>query len=187
MEAVANRSAIYGIAAEFLNEDQILDAAKQVHAAGYRRVEGYSPLPVHGLSEALGFKETLVPWIIFISGVLGCLGGFLMQYWINVVDYPLNVGGRPFNSWPQFIPVTFECTILLAAFGAVIGMFVLNGLPRPHHPIFGARRFALASQDRFFLCVESTDALFDRAETARFLGELGAQQVCEVEQDEEGY
>jgi hypothetical protein len=187
MEAVTNRSDIYGIAAEFLNEEQIVAAAKQVHAAGYRKVEGYSPLPVHGLAEALEFKDSRVAWIIFICGLLGCAGGFYLQYWINVVDYPLNVGGRPFDSWPQFIPVTFECTILASAFGAVIGMLALNGLPRPHHPIFGARRFALASQDRFFLCVEATDPMFDREGTAQFLRDLGPQQVCEVDADTEGW
>ena len=172
---------LYGIVAEFKNEDEILQAATAVHGDGYRKIETYTPLPVHGLPEAIGHHDSRLPWIIFISGLTGCFIGGFMQWYVATIDYPLNVGGRPYISWPMFIPVTFECTILLSAFGAVFGMIFLNGLPRPHHPIFNAWGFERASQDSFFLCVEATDPRFDKVDTMSFFHTLGAHTVSEVE------
>ena len=166
---------IYGLLAEFEKPDDILAAARKAYEAGYRRMDAFTPFPIEELSEAIGFHHTRLPLIVLIGGITGCLVGFFMQYWIHVIDYPLNIGGRPLNSWPAFIPVTFEMTILFAAFSAVLGMLALNGLPRPHHPLFNAPSFKLASQDRFFLCIQSKDPEFDRKKTRQFLENLGGE------------
>jgi len=173
---------LHGIIAEYETPEELLRAAKRAREAGYTRMDAYSPFPVHGLSEAIGFEDHKVPWVTFFAGVIGAIAGFSLQYYISVVDYPLNVGGRPFLSWPAFIPVTFETTVLFAAFGAFIGMLALNGLPQPYHPVFNAPRFERASQDRFFLCIEASDPLFDRANTRHFLEGTGARMVSEVEE-----
>lgn len=173
---------LYGIIAEFESAEELLHAAKRAREAGYTQMDAYSPFPVHGLSEAIGFEDHKVPWTVFLAGVAGAIAGFSLQYYISVVDYPLNVGGRPFLSWPSFIPVTFETTVLFAAFGAFIGMLAFNGLPQPYHPVFNAPRFERASQDRFFLCIEAKDPLFDRTKTRQFLENLGARLVSEVEE-----
>jgi hypothetical protein len=175
------RRAIYGLMAEFPSGELLLQAARRAYEDGYRCMDGYSPLPIQGLAEALGFRGTRVPLIVLISGIAGCVGGFALQYWIAAVDYPINVGGRPYNSWPSFIPVTFELTILIAAFGALLGMLVLNGLPMPYHPVFNVPRFAQATRDRFFLCIEAVDPRFDRETTARFLEGLSPTGVVIVE------
>ena len=172
---------IYGLMAEFDNPEALLKSARQAHADGYRRMDAYAPFPVDGLAEAIGFHRNRLPLIVLIGGIFGCIAGFTLQYWISVVDYPLNVGGRPFNSWPSFIPVTFETTILVAALSAVLGMLALNGLPMPYHPVFNVPRFEFASHDRFFLCIEAVDPKFDRNETKQFLEGLGPQGVYEVE------
>ena len=177
---IEQRSHIYGVIAEFDTADQLVEAAGKAHAAGYRNVNAYTPFPVEGLAEALGFRRSSVPLITLIGGLLGCFGGFYMQYWMSAVSYPLNIGGRPLNSWPAFIPVTVEMTILGAATFAVFGMLALNKLPQPHHPVFNAKRFALESNDRFFLCIESRDPKFDRAKVAKFLENLNAHDVDEV-------
>lgn len=174
------RAQMYGMLAEFGDAEEIVVAASRARDAGYTRLDAYTPFPVHGLPEAIGFRDVLVPWIIFVGGVCGALSGYGLQYWINAVDYPLNVGGRPLVPWPSFIPVTFECTVLFAAFAAVVGMLMLNGLPRPHHPVFNAEHFARASQDRFFLCIEARDPQFDADATRRFLEGLGALSVEEI-------
>ena len=179
---MADDRPIYGLMAEFDDPTSVLSAARKAYAEGYRSMDAYSPYPVHGLSEAIGFTRNQVPLLAFVGGVVGGLGGFFLQYWISVIDYPLNVGGRPFNSWPMFIPVTFECTILVAAFSAVLGMLALNGLPRPHHPVFNVDAFKMASQSRFFLCIESKDPQFDRSRTQRFLEGL-SEKVTDVELD----
>jgi hypothetical protein len=171
---------LYGIMAEFEQPEQVLRATKSAYAAGYRRMDAYSPLPIHGLSEALGFEKTRLPLIVLIGGILGCLGGFGFQYWVSVINYPVIIGGKPMNSWPSFIPVTFECTILLAALSAVFGMLALNGLPQPYHPVFNVDRFERATRDRFFLCIEARDPKFDRSGTRAFLEGLGAHEVSEV-------
>ena len=171
---------LYGIMAEFDNPSDLVAAARRTYEAGYRRINGYSPYPIEELDEAIGFKRTTLPLIVLAGGILGGLGGFFMQYWMEVIDYPINVGGKPFNSWPAFIPVTFECTILLAALAAVFGMLALNGLPQPYHPVFNVPSFDQASRNRFFLCIESSDPKFGGT-TREFLETLGAKEVTEVE------
>jgi hypothetical protein len=173
-------SPIYGLLAEFAGPTELLAAARRAYEAGFRHIDAYSPFPVEGLAEELGFHKTRLPWLVFLGGLIGCVGGFFLQYYAMVIDYPFNVGGRPLNSWPMFIPVTFELTILGAALFAVLGMLALNGLPMPYHPVFHVPRFALASRDRFFLCIEATDPKFDREETARFLAELQPSELTEV-------
>ncbi len=178
---VAGKLPIYGLMAEFVNSEELLAAARRVYQEGYRRLDAYSPLPVEGLAEAIGFHRTAVPLIVLIGGLAGCLGGFFMQYWIAVLDYPINVGGRPLLSWPSFIPVTFELTVLIGGLSALIGMLALNGLPMPYHPVFNVPRFELATQNRFFLCIEATDPKFDRQGTRRFLEGLQPQGVYDVD------
>jgi hypothetical protein len=172
---------LYGIMGEFNNPSDLVTAARRTYEAGYRRINGYSPYPIEELSEAIGFTRTSLPLIVLIGGILGGLGGFFMQYWMEVIDYPLNVGGKPFNSWPAFIPITFECTVLVAAFAAVLGMLVLNKLPQPYHPVFNVPNFALATRDRFFLVIEANDPRFSHDETMQFLNTVGASNVSDVE------
>lgn len=166
--------------AEFDNPRDLVAAAKKTYAAGYRRINGYSPYPIEELSEAIGFTHTSLPLIVLIGGVLGGLAGFFMQYWMEVIDYPLNVGGKPLNSWPAFIPITFEMTVLCAAFAAVFGMLALNKLPQPYHPVFNAPNFALATRDRFFLVIEANDPMFKVEEVRAFMRELDAKDVTDV-------
>ena len=175
------KSDLYGVMAEFENPEDVVAAARQAYAAGYRRMDAYSPFPIEELSEAVGFHHTWLPWIVLGGGITGALTGFFLQYYVAAIDYPLNIGGRPLNSWPSFIPVTFELTILFAAFSAVIGMLFLNGLPRPYHPVFNVPGFARASRNRFFLCVESKDPNFDREKTKEFLRSMNAVEVSNVE------
>lgn len=172
---------IYGLLAEFEEPGPLLKAAERAFAEGYRKMEGYTPFPVEGLDEAIGFRRSRVPLIVLCGGMLGGLGGFSMQYFSAVIHYPLNVGGRPYNSWPSFIPVTFELTILIAAISAVLGMLALNGLPMLYHPLFNVERFVKGSHDRFFLCIEADDPKFDREATKRFLEGLQPKGVYEVE------
>ncbi|HEY4423507.1 MAG TPA: DUF3341 domain-containing protein, partial [Pyrinomonadaceae bacterium] len=152
---------LYGVMAEFENPTDLVAAAHRVYSLGYRRINGYSPFPIEELSEAIGFTKTSLPLIVFIGGLVGGLSGFFMQYWIAAIDYPLNVGGKPTNSWPAWIPITFEMTVLFAAFSAVLGMLILNKLPQPYHPVFNLPNFALATRDRFFLAIEANDAKFN--------------------------
>ena len=173
---------LYGIMAEFDNPSDLVAAARQTYEAGYRRINGYSPYPIEELTEAIGFTRTTLPLIVLIGGILGGLGGFFMQYWVAVHDYPLNVGGKPLNSWPAFIPITFETTVLCAAFAAVFGMLALNKLPQPYHPVFNAPNFALATRDRFFLVIEANDPLFKHDDAVQFMNSLeGAKNVSDVE------
>jgi hypothetical protein len=175
---------IYGLIAEFDDPDALVAAARTATQAGYRHVEGYSPFPIHGLAEALDFKDWRLPKIAFFGGVTGMALGFIGLWYTNVIDYPWNVGGKPLFSWPQFIPIAYECTILFAAGAAFLSQWLLNGYPRPHHPIFNARNFDRASQDRFFLFIETTDPQYDSIGTANFLSELhGVLHVSEVEKD----
>ncbi len=173
---------IHGLLAEFEQPDELVRAAESAHQKGYRRLDAFSPFPVEGLSEALGFRRTRMPLVMFIGGVVGCIGGFFLQYYCAVISYPIDVGGRPLNSWPAFIPVTFELTVLLSALSGVFGLLGLCGLPMPHHPLFNVPSFARATRDRFFLCIEASDPLFDRDATRQFLTEVHARAVTEVPQ-----
>ena len=175
------RPRYYGLMAEFDSPTAIVAATRRAYAEGYRRMDTYTPFPVEGLAEELHFQRTRVPLIVLLGGLTGCLGGFLLQYWIAAIYWPVNIGGKPLNSWPMFIPVTFELTVLVAALSAVLGMLALNGLPHPYHPVFNIPRFALASQDRFFLCIEASDPRFDRAATRDFLERLSPREVSDVE------
>ena len=179
-----HRIQLYGVMGEFETPQAILHAAKSAREAGYRHVTAYTPIPVEGLAEAIGFRWTAVPLITLLGGLAGGLSGFAMEYWMSAVSYPMNIGGRPLNSWPAFIPVTFELTILGASLSAVIGMLALNRLPQPYHPVFNVERFARASTDRFFLCIESRDPKFQLAEASKFLQGVSAQHVSEVKDEE---
>lgn len=179
--AKKDRTPIYGLMGEFDSPEALLEGAHRAFAAGFRRMDAYSPFPVEGLAEAIGFHRSWVPFIVLIGGIIGCFGGFFLQYWAAVIDYPINVGGRPLNSWPSFIPVTFELTILVASLFAFFGVLALNGLPMPYHPVFNVERFELASRNRFFLCIEAADAKFDFEGTRKFFEEAGSQGVYEVE------
>ena len=172
---------IYGLMAEFHSPETLLRAAERASQQGFKRMDAYTPFPIEGLAEALGIGPTRVPLIVLIGGIIGCLGGFFLQYWLAVIDYPLNVGGRPLNSWPAFIPVTFEMTILFAALAAFLGVLALNGLPMPYHPVFNVEQFELASRNRFFLCIEARDPNFDRDATWKFLESLTPEGVYQVE------
>jgi len=170
----------YGLLAEFTDTDTLIEAARLLTEKGYTKVEAYSPFPIEGLADALNFKKTRLPILVLAGGIIGCIGGYAMQYFIAAVAYPINIGGRPYNSWPLFIPVTFECMILLASLTAVFGMLALNGLPRPYHPLFAIPQFDRASTDAYFIGVQSIDPLFDLEETAKLLRELRAKEVIHV-------
>lgn len=174
------RPPIYGLAAEFSSPAELLAAARAAREAGYTRTDAYSPLPVEGLAGAVGARHSHLPMLVFLGGAIGAAIGYGLQYITAVHWYPLNVGGRPLNSWPAFIPVTFECTILGASLAAVFGLFAVNSLPMPYHPLFHLPRFARASRDLFFLCVEARDPTFDREQTRAFLESLGPRAVEEV-------
>lgn len=172
---------LYGLMAEFEQPEALLEAAHAAREAGYNQLDAYAPFPVKGLPDAIGFTRNRVPLLVLLGGLAGGGVAYLMQWYPNVVSYPLNVGGRPNHSWPSFVPITFELTVLFATFAALIGMLVLNGLPKLYHPTFNVPAFARASQDRFFLCIEATDGRFDLDETAHFLREQEAIAVHEVE------
>jgi hypothetical protein len=178
---MAHDTVTYGLVAEFPSVDALVAAAHELTKAGYRRVEAYTPFPVEALNEALALPRSKMPLIVLAGGITGCIGGFSLSYWASVIAYPMNIGGKPLNSWPAFIVPTFECTILLAAFSAVVGMLAINGLPQPYHPLFNAERFSRASQDGYFLAVEARDKKFDRAATREFLQSLNPSEVTEVE------
>jgi hypothetical protein len=171
---------VYGLLAEFDKPEDVVAATREAYAAGYRFMEAYSPFPVEGLAEALGFERNGIARIVLLGGLIGGLGGFFMMWFSSVVHFPLDIGGRPYNSWPAFIPITFELTILAAAGSAVFGMLGLNGLPRPHHPVFNVPNFALASRNRFFLCLQARDPLFDVDRSRAFLEERAPRTISVV-------
>ena len=172
---------LHGLMAEFATPEALLEAARGVREAGYERMDAYSPFEIEELAAAIGFDKNRLPLVVLLGGLLGGGLGYFMLWYANVIDYPLNVGGRPHHSWPAFIPITFEMTILFAAFAAIIGLFALNRLPKPYHPVFNVERFARASQDRFFLCIEADDPLFDIEQTRRLLLSFRPVDVSDVE------
>lgn len=174
------RTPIHGLLAEFATPQAILSATRQARAGGYHAMDAYTPFAVEGLADELGLARTRVPFVVLLCGLVGAAAGFAMQYWTMAVDYPLDSGGRPLNSWPAFLPVTFEVMVLVSGIGAVLGMVLLNGLPQPYHPVFNVPRFVEANSYHFFLCVEATDPRFDRRETRQFLEALAPIQVLEV-------
>jgi hypothetical protein len=178
----AQEKKLYGLMAEFVEHEEVLEAAKRAYAAGFRKMDAYSPFPVEGLPEALGHEWNSVPLITLLGGICGGLGGYFMEWYSMGRLYPLNVGGRPLNSWPNFIPVTFEMTVLIASLSAFIGMLILNKLPQVYHPVFNVPEFRRASIDRFFLCIEAKDPKFDLIETRRFLEDVKSLRVMEVEE-----
>jgi hypothetical protein len=173
---------LYGLMAEFDNPDTLVAASRRAHQEGYRMLDAYTPFPIEELHEAIGVHHTKVPLMVLVGGIVGGLTGYGLQYWVSTIAYPLNIGGRPLHSWPSFIPVTFEMTVLFAALTAVFGMLAMNRLPMPYHPVFNAPRFVMASRDRFFLCIESGDPKFDLETTRRFLESFGPREVTDVEQ-----
>jgi hypothetical protein len=174
------RDPIYGMMAEFDTPVALVEAAKRTYQAGYKKIDAYTPFPVEGLAEEIGFHRDEVPLVVLIGGIVGGLTGYLMQYWMSAVAYPLNIGGKPYHSWPAFIVITFEMTILFAGISAVFGMLALNGLPMPYHPVFNVPRFTRASRDRFFLVVFSSDVKYDPAATRQFLESLDPLSVSQV-------
>ena len=171
---------LHGLMAEFDSPSSLVEAATKARLEGYRQMDAYSPIPIEELSEALGIRRTRLPILVFLGGLAGGLGGYGLEYWSQVIEYPMNVGGRAYHSWPHFIPVTFETTVLGAALTAFVGMWALNRLPQPYHPVFNVPEFARASTDRFFLCIEAVDPRFDRAGTRQFLEGLHPVGVSEV-------
>jgi hypothetical protein len=172
---------LYGIMAEFREPEQLLAAARAAYKAGYRKMDAYSPYAVEGVAEAIGFHKTRVPVVVLLGGICGAVTAYVMQWYSAVIHYRLNVGGRPPHSWPAFVPIAFELTVLFAAIAAVIGMLAMNGLPKPYHPVFNAPEFKLASQTRFFLCIEAEDHVFRAEEVREFFLSLGPEKVMEVE------
>lgn len=174
------RQSPFALMAEFHSSRELIEAIRAAHRAGYTELEAYTPYPIEKVWEELGHRRSWLPAIVLAGGVAGCLAGYLLQYWSSVINYPLNVGGRPLHSWVSFIPVTFETTVLFAAGAAVLGMFALNKLPMPYHPVFNVKRFALASKDRYFLAIAAWDPKFDRRQTEEFLHSLAPVEVAEV-------
>ena len=170
----------FALMAEFRSSKELVRAIREAREAGYTQLEAYTPYPIEEVWEELGHHRSWLPLIVLIGGIFGACFGFFLQYWVSVINYPMNIGGRPLNSWIAFIPVTFETTILFAAGAAVLGMFALNKLPMPYHPVFNVERFALASRDRYFLAIARWDPKFDRQATEEFLHRLAPQEVSEV-------
>ena len=175
-----SESASYGLMAEFDSPQELVDAAQKTHRAGYKQMDAFSPFPVEGLADAIGFHKNNVSLVVLIGGIIGGLSGYLLQYYVAVISYPINVGGRPLHSWPSFIIVTFELTILFGGLSAAIGMLALNGLPMPYHPVFNVPEFAKASDDKFFLVVFASDPNYDAARTREFLKGLAPRAISEV-------
>lgn len=176
-----NENSLYGLVAEFETHEELVHAAEKAYACGFRKMDGFAPFPIDGLAEALG-KKNRIPLLVLIGGIVGGTGAYFMEWYANVISYPINIGGRPMHSWPAFVPITFELTVLCAALTAFFGSLILNGLPRPYHPMFNLPEFERASQDRFFLCIEAHDPQFDAVDTREFLSGLAPILIAEVPQ-----
>ncbi|HEY6111766.1 MAG TPA: DUF3341 domain-containing protein [Chthoniobacterales bacterium] len=172
---------LFGLAAEFETHADLVRAAEVACARGYRKMDGFAPFPVEGLAKALGKQRSWLPLLVLIGGIIGALGGYFMQWYANLIDYPINIGGRPLHSRPAFIPITFELSVLAAGLIAFFGALFFSGLPRLYHPLFHLPEFERASQDRFFLCIEARDAEFDAAKTREFLESLRPIRIAEVQ------
>ncbi len=175
-----NGSPVYGLMAEFDSAKELVAAAHKIHQAGYQKLDAYSPFPIEGLAEAIGFHKNRVPFVVLMGAIIGGLSGYLLQYWVAVITYPTNIGGRPYHSWPSFIVVTFEMTILFGGLSALFGMLALNGLPMPYHPVFNVPEFSKASENGFFLVVFASDPNYDKARTRQFLSGLSPRMISEV-------
>jgi hypothetical protein len=171
---------IYGLIAEFENPTGLVNAARAAREQGYRKLDAYSPFPIEELNDALHLHHNKLPLIVLLGGIVGGTLGYILQYYVTVLYFPINIAGRPLHSWPSYVVITFEMTILFAALSAVLGLLALCGLPMPYHPVFNVPRFALASRNRFFLCIQARDPLFDRAKTSAFLETLEPREVSEV-------
>ena len=180
MRIEEERGRVWGVLGEFETPEELLRAARRAREAGYRRMDAYTPFPIHGLSDAMAFRPTRLPLLVLAGGLVGCATALLMMWFSATIHYPIHVAGKPLASWPMFVPITFELTVLFAAFSAVFGMLGMNGLPMPYHPIFNAPRFAFASRDRFFLCIEARDRQFDLDQTRDFVEGLAPRQLWEV-------
>ncbi len=183
MEVLGEKTSrtIYGLMAEFDDPNMLLRATEQAYEAGYRKMDTYTPFPVHGMEDALGIRRSRLPILVICCGFVGLLLGYGLEYWASAINYPYNIAGRPLHTWPMFMPVAFETTVLLSAFGAVFGMLGLNGLPQLYHPVFNTPGFELASRNQFYLCIESSDPQFDLAKTHNFLESVQSRKVSEVE------
>ena len=168
--------------AEFDTATELVDAERSTRDAGYKRTDAFSPFPIHEIDEALGIKRSILPVLVFFGGITGLLSVISLQVFVHYIDYPLNIGGRPYLSWLSFVPPSYELTILLAGFTAVFGMLFLNGLPRPYHPVFNVPRFSLATREKFFLLIEAADEKYNYDETKAFLDSLKPQEVFDVEE-----
>lgn len=177
----APKQTVYGLLAEFADAEALKQAARGTRDAGFTCFDAFSPYPIEDLPRAMGLKRTLVPLLTLVGAAIGGISGYMLQYYPAVIQYPWNVGGKPFHSWPMFVPITFELTILVGGLSAALGMLALNGLPLPYHPLFNAPEFLRASQDRFFLCIEASDPKYQAQQTRDFLQGLGAREVVEVE------
>ena len=170
----------YGLLVEFDDAHDLVSACETIRDAGYRRWDAHTPFPIHGMDEAMGIRGTRLPWIVLVGGLAGMAAGLAMIWWMNAVDYPFVISGKPLFGWPAAVPVTFELTVLFSAFAAFFGMWGLNGMPRLHHPLFSSERFARATSDRFFIAIEKDDPAFDRRATRELLSSLGGLAVEEI-------
>jgi len=178
--SVEKNSNLYGILAEFKNPKALIDAARSVNQSGFTKFDTYSPFPIHGMDKAMSLKKSKLGWIVFGHALLGFSGAIAMMYFMSVIDYPINISGKPFFNAPAWVPITFELTVLLSSFGAVFGMFFLNGLPRLHNPLFNVERFKKTTDDGFFVCIEAEDQQFEETKVRQLLEEAGATHIEEV-------
>lgn len=178
--SIENSDPLYGLMAEFETAGELVAAARRTREAGFKNFDAYTPFPIHELDDAMDLHDNRVALFTLIGGLIGCVGGFSLASWVQAVALPLNIGGRPLISAPMYIPITFECTVLIGGLTAAISMILMNGMPSPYHPVFNVERFADASRSKFFLCIESDDPKFDRQATAGFLESLGPEEIAEV-------